>query len=62
MDGACAALADPAAELGAGQAQVVANDPQQRRAVIALKRNILGIDLERHHGSQPLPMQLIRCQ
>src|SRR2546422_523788 len=38
VDGARAALGDPAAELGAGQLQPLADDPQERRRGIGVDR------------------------
>ena len=50
VHGAGAALGDAAAELGAGQAERVAQHPQQRR--VGLDIDLVGssVDGKRHHG------------
>ena len=48
MHGARAALCDATAEFCAGQADVVADDPQQRRRRIDIDRMRLAIDVERN--------------
>jgi hypothetical protein len=50
MDGACAALTDAAAEFRAGESDVIANDPQQRRLRIRVHPVHRSVDgqVERH--------------
>src|ERR1700686_3607053 len=47
MDGAGAALRDTASVLGAGQAELLADDPQQRRVRIAIEVAARAVDVER---------------
>jgi hypothetical protein len=49
MHGAGAAHADAAAELRAGEADGVADDPQQRCFILSLDRNGAAIDMQRSH-------------
>src|SRR5258708_187881 len=49
MDGAGAAEADPAAAFGPGDADLVADRPQQRRVIRAAQRNGAAIEIERDH-------------
>jgi hypothetical protein len=50
VHGARAALPDSAAELGAGQPDVIANDPQQRRLWVGINGMSRSVDdkIERH--------------
>jgi hypothetical protein len=50
MDGACAAGADPAAEFGSGQADDVANGPQEGHLWVGIDRVLDAIDLDLWHG------------
>ena len=46
-------IADAAAELRAGQADVVADDPQQRSVVLDVDRHGAAIDVKRGHVRSP---------
>jgi hypothetical protein len=46
VDGAGAALGHAATELGAGEAQGFADDPQERRIARDIHRAVLAIDVE----------------
>jgi hypothetical protein len=50
VDGAGAAEAAPAAELGADEIEVVAEDPEQRRVGIGIDLHRAVIDGQRNHG------------
>jgi hypothetical protein len=59
-----AALSDAAAELGAGQSEIIAQDPQQRR----VRKHIHGVDLPihvdleaRHRKTLMVPVEEICC-
>src|SRR5262249_45749643 len=54
MHGAGTALRDPAAVLGAGQDDRVAQHPQQRGAVVDLRLIGLSVDVESSHAHSPL--------
>ena len=58
VDGAGAAQRHPAPELGAGQRELVAQVPQQRRGRIAVKRAIRAIDTQSNHW-EPLLARII---
>src|SRR5258706_16220049 len=47
MDGARTALRDPASVLGAGEADLLADDPQQRSLRIAVEIALRAVDVER---------------
>src|SRR5438093_898854 len=53
VDGARAALGDPAAELGAGQLQPLADDPQERCRGIGVDHEGLAVDQELSHTHLP---------
>ena len=59
MDRAGAAQADAAAELGAGEFQVLAHHPEQRRVGVDIDALCLAIDRKRDRHSVSLPWQLL---
>src|SRR5580692_109203 len=55
MHGACATKADTAAKLGSCKAQLVADNPEQRRFIWAMHRNSVAIKIEcRHDRTAPV--------
>src|SRR6267142_1654743 len=54
MDGAGAALRDAAAVFRAGETDMLADDPQQRRIGLGLHIHRLAVDIELCHCSVPL--------
>src|ERR1700676_1521614 len=53
MDGAGATEANPAAELGSGEAQFIADHPQQRGVTRAVHRNCATVEIECGHDRVP---------
>src|SRR5580692_12861041 len=53
MHGACATEADTAAKLGSRKAQLVADNPEQRRFIRTMHRNSMAIKIECCHDRAP---------
>jgi hypothetical protein len=54
MDGAGAALGDAASVLGAGQAELVTENPEQGDVVVDADHPLRTVDPDRRHSSEPI--------